>query len=146
MRGELTADQRIFNYHISKIRIRVEHAIGLLKGRFQSLKELRIQITYRKHHMCVLIWLRGCIILHNLIIRIEEGNVDEDWREELYEAGRENQVRDDGVETDSDGDDESEEAELRRARRRHTSDGQRFRRHVMDSLFDSPHTTAVRRN
>lgn len=100
----------------------------------------------RKHHMWALMWLCSCIILHNLIIRIEEGNVNEDWREELYEAGRENRARDDGVETESDGDDESKAAELRRARRHHTSDGQRFQRHIMDSLFDSLHTTAVRRN
>ncbi|EGO27776.1 hypothetical protein SERLADRAFT_414047 [Serpula lacrymans var. lacrymans S7.9] len=41
--GALTRRQRHFNYYLSRVRIRSEHAIGLLKIRFQSLKELRIQ-------------------------------------------------------------------------------------------------------
>lgn len=30
-----------FNFHLSQIRIRLEHIIGYFKGRFQSLKELQ---------------------------------------------------------------------------------------------------------
>lgn len=37
-------ENKTFNFHLSRIRIRAEHTIGYLKGRFQSLKELRIQI------------------------------------------------------------------------------------------------------
>ncbi len=33
-------ENRDFNYALFKVRIRSEHAIGYLKGRFQSLKDL----------------------------------------------------------------------------------------------------------
>jgi hypothetical protein len=37
-----------FNYHLAQSRVRIEHAIGILKGRFASLREMRSQI--RNHH------------------------------------------------------------------------------------------------
>jgi len=101
--GQLTADQRTYNYWVSKvrhvplselketyclqIRIRVEHTMGLLKGTFQSLKEIRIQLTNTKRHMIIIMWARVCIVLHNLIIRIEGDNFDEKWRDGLVQAG-----------------------------------------------------------
>ena len=69
--GQLTSDQRTFNYWVSKVsyevfssrrctelhrlqvRIQAEHAIGLLKGTFQSLKEIRIQLLDTQRHMIV---------------------------------------------------------------------------------------------
>ncbi|KAG2335780.1 hypothetical protein BDR05DRAFT_978902 [Suillus weaverae] len=35
--GMLTKDQKTFNYHLSTVCVRVEHAFAALKGRFQSL-------------------------------------------------------------------------------------------------------------
>jgi hypothetical protein len=86
--GQLSRDQKRFNYHLSSIRVRTEHAISLLKGRFQSLHELRIQIGSHNHHMRAIIWIRCCIILHNLIIQFE-GNEDGDvdWRTRCIAAG-----------------------------------------------------------
>ncbi|KZP19661.1 hypothetical protein FIBSPDRAFT_1024780 [Athelia psychrophila] len=49
-RRELSPDQRTYNYHVSKVCIRSEHAIGLLKGRFQALCELRVLIATHQHH------------------------------------------------------------------------------------------------
>lgn len=165
--GELTPDQRTFNYHLSKvisilfdsktsktnyspvkIRIRIEHAIGLLKGRFQSLFELRIQVFSHDRHLWAIMWVRCCIILHNLILCIEGGGFDEAWRTKLLEEGLERGMDTEGyeaVETDSDGQEEGDDAELRRARRRLTTSGQHFRYKVMDDLFDSPESGAVRR-
>jgi hypothetical protein len=34
---KLSREQKHFNYCLSTVRVRAEHAIGLLKGRFQSL-------------------------------------------------------------------------------------------------------------
>ena len=65
-----------------------EHAIGLLKGRFQSLRELRIQITLPKHHRWAIHFIRCCITLHNLVVRLEGGDFDAGFREELFEVGR----------------------------------------------------------
>ena len=93
-------------------------------------------------------WVRCCIILHNLILRIEGGHINSELREELYQfwnsaEGAEHRRR---QEVDLGLDDESEdETELSRARRQVMSDGQRFRRKVMNDLFDSPTSGAVRR-
>jgi hypothetical protein len=84
-----------FNYHIScvriifhsntmlfgdpllfQIRIRSEHAIGALKGRFQSLRGLRLYINTRKHHEAAIEWIRTCLILHNLILHHEPASDD----------------------------------------------------------------------
>jgi hypothetical protein len=59
--------------------------IGLLKGRFQSLIELRIQVYTHKKHVWAIMWICCCIILHNLILRIEAGNIDNVWHEELFQ-------------------------------------------------------------
>lgn len=42
--NEPTKEDVTFNNHISRLRVRIEHAFGILKERFQSLKELRILI------------------------------------------------------------------------------------------------------
>jgi hypothetical protein len=61
--------------------------MGMLKGTFQSMKEIRIQLINTKRHMVIIMWARVCIILHNLIIRIEGDNFDERWRESLVRMG-----------------------------------------------------------
>jgi len=62
---------RHFNYHLSRLRVRSEHTFGLLKGRFQSLKEIRIKITDQDGHRWAMVWILSCLILHNIIILIE---------------------------------------------------------------------------
>jgi hypothetical protein len=115
--GQLTADQRTYNYWVSKvsythlelneshclqIRIHIEHTMGLLKGTFQSLKEIRIQLINTKCHMIIIMWACVCIVLHNLIIRIEGDNFDERWREGLVRTSL------DREHTNSDIDEEDE--------------------------------------
>ncbi|KDR65953.1 hypothetical protein GALMADRAFT_81317, partial [Galerina marginata CBS 339.88] len=46
-----------FNNHVSILRIWSEHAIGYLKGRFQSLKGLHIQIKDETTHIIATIGL-----------------------------------------------------------------------------------------
>jgi hypothetical protein len=154
--GQLTADQRTYNYWVSKasctphsklygsyclqIRIRVEHTMGMLKGTFQSLKEIRIQLVNVKRHMIIIMWARVCIVLHNLIIRIEGDNFDEIWREGLVRWGLDEHGGDGDIdEKDALGD------ALEQARRRVETPGQRFRLRVMDALFDSPSRNVERR-
>ncbi|EGO26454.1 hypothetical protein SERLADRAFT_360716 [Serpula lacrymans var. lacrymans S7.9] len=87
----LTRQQRHFNYHLSRVQIRSKHAIGLLKIRFQSLKELCIQINCSQQIDYAISWIRCCFILHNFIIRIEgqdhnsRNNINRDWQLELDE-------------------------------------------------------------
>jgi hypothetical protein len=88
--------------------------------------------------MIIIMWARVCIVLHNLIIRIEGDNFDNRWRESLVRRGMDREP--------ANGDtDEEPEGELERARRRIETDGQRFRLKCMDDLFDSPFCEAVRR-
>lgn len=141
--GEITPDQSRFNYYLSRLRVRVEHAIGLLKGRFQSLRELRIQISSTERHRSAVRWIQCCITLHNLIIMIEGDNDDEQYRNELIELGKdnnsestnpsdlglrpENQDEGEGEGEDEDDDDDDDEiSELT---------GQELRDHLMDVLL-----------
>ncbi|KAG2335454.1 hypothetical protein BDR05DRAFT_845257, partial [Suillus weaverae] len=70
--GALTRDQKTFNYHFSKVRVRSEHFFGSIKGRFQSLRELRFPIQGKKELDYSNMWIRCCLIPHNSIIEIKE--------------------------------------------------------------------------
>lgn len=89
--------------------------------------------------MLVIMWARVCIILHNLIIRIEGDNFDTRWRESLVSAGRD-EVHGDGADEEEGGSDT-----LEQARRRVETPGQRFRRRLMDDLFNTSSRTIQRR-
>jgi hypothetical protein len=54
-----------------QIRVKSEHTIGYLKGRFQSLRGLRQQIKNSQDHEIALAWVRACLTIHNIIISIE---------------------------------------------------------------------------
>ena len=90
-------------------------------------------------------WIRCCIILHNLILRIEAGNDHREWREELYnvwdqrEGAEHRQWQAEGEASEDDHD------ELDLARRRLMTDGQKFRYRLMNQLFDSETSGALRR-
>lgn len=71
-------DNREFNLALSRIRIRSDQAIGYLKGRFPSLKELRVRITSPKDVTYASCWIQACITLHAFSIDTElEAN--EEW-------------------------------------------------------------------
>ncbi|EGO04952.1 hypothetical protein SERLA73DRAFT_35912, partial [Serpula lacrymans var. lacrymans S7.3] len=48
-----------------------KHAFAALKGCFQSLKDLRININDTNGHRFAMAWIKCCLILHNMIISIE---------------------------------------------------------------------------
>jgi hypothetical protein len=117
--------------------------MGLLKGTFQSLKEIRIQLVNIKRHMIIIMWARVCIVLHNLIIRIEGDNFDGRWRECLVRTGLD---RERGADGDTGDEDEPGDGDaLGQARRRLETPGQRFRLKVMEDLFNSPFCVAEHR-
>ncbi|EFP83231.2 uncharacterized protein PGTG_09184 [Puccinia graminis f. sp. tritici CRL 75-36-700-3] len=65
-----------FNYCLAKSRVRNEHAIGVLKARWSSLKEMRLHL-YRPTDMQAYIhWIYACIILHNML-----ASLDDTWRD-----------------------------------------------------------------
>ncbi|KAJ6517529.1 hypothetical protein C8R47DRAFT_255905 [Mycena vitilis] len=64
------------------VRIRSEHAIGFLKGRFHSLKKLRILIKDEKTHQFATYWVMACVGVHAFAMQQEAeergaGNDDE---------------------------------------------------------------------
>jgi hypothetical protein len=93
-------------------------------------------------------WIRCCIILHNLILRIEAGNDHREWREELYNLwdqreGAEHREWQEEAETESEPEDDHDELEA--ARRRLMTAGQKFRYRLMKQLFDSETSGAEHR-
>jgi DDE superfamily endonuclease len=61
-----------FNTQVSKLRIRSEHAIGFLKGRFHSLKNLRVNIRDKDSHILATYWVAACIGLHSFAMQCED--------------------------------------------------------------------------
>ena len=61
------------------VRIRSEHAIGFLKGRWHSLKHLRVRITDERSHKFATYWIAACVGLHAFAMQCEEDErIDDD--------------------------------------------------------------------
>ena len=75
-----------FNFRLAKSRVRNEHAIGILKSRFASLKEMRLHLYDRSHMMPYIKWIYACMILHNML-----ANLADSW-EEIYHDGENTNV------------------------------------------------------
>ena len=66
-----------FNKCLSSIRIRVEHCIGILKGRFPSLQSLRTKIHDVDTHKRAVLWIKACTVLHNMLL--SDTFYDDSW-------------------------------------------------------------------
>ena len=60
-----------FDKVVSHLRVRSEHCIGALKGRFQCLRGLRVLIRDNEDHIRACRWITIAIILHNVVLDIE---------------------------------------------------------------------------
>lgn len=90
VRQGLTQKQILFNQHISSRRVYVEHTIGILKGRFQSLLGIRIIVDKQTGHRKVCEWIQACVVLHNILSKVDpwtrtEDNLYNDPDEQLDE-------------------------------------------------------------
>lgn len=56
------------------MRVVNEHTIAVLKSRWSSLREPRVQIKIKGDIERVLRWINACVVLHNLLIDIAD-----DW-------------------------------------------------------------------
>jgi len=62
------AEPRNYNYQLARLRVKSEHAIGILKGLWGSLKELRLTLA-TDHHFCFATTsITACIMLHNICV------------------------------------------------------------------------------
>lgn len=89
-RGQLSASKKAFNKQLSKLRIRIEHTIGILKARFGCLRCLPNPPRLNKNTMqwCYA-WIVACAILHNILLEYNDP-----WRpsnEQQAEIRREEQ-------------------------------------------------------
>ncbi|KLO05016.1 hypothetical protein SCHPADRAFT_911304 [Schizopora paradoxa] len=66
------------------LRIRSEHAIGFLKGRFQSLKNLRINIRDESSHKFATYWVLACTAVHSFAMQCEADEKDSDDSDEDF--------------------------------------------------------------
>ena len=57
-----------FNRHLFSIQVRSKHTIGQLKGRFQNLRGMPTLISGKETHTLVVLWIRSCVVLHNLLL------------------------------------------------------------------------------
>ncbi|OWY97173.1 hypothetical protein PHMEG_00032363, partial [Phytophthora megakarya] len=95
--GQLSDKENTFNTQLAKIRIRVEHCIGVLKGRFPLLKRLRARLRNENELKAAFSLIRAATILHNMAIidPVPEGWVereqnDDDEPEDLPSSANEN--------------------------------------------------------
>lgn len=56
-----------FNWCVAKARVRNEHCIGVMKRRWASLNEIRIELNGENDIGYVLDWIVVCAILHNML-------------------------------------------------------------------------------
>jgi hypothetical protein len=125
------------------VRIRSEHAIGYLKGRFQSLKSLRVNIKDEASHKMATYWVAACVAVHNFALACE----DDERADDEDEAARD---RDpfiiDGLSSASDSDlNANLLPDSRRPRGSRLAAGKRFREQLRDALLRSKDRRRQRR-
>lgn len=100
--ASLLPENMVFDSMVSHLCIRSEHCMGALKGRFQCLRGLRVNINTAEDHIEACRWMTIAIILHNLVINVE--GIDADTLADLRRthSGREEQV-DSGVRAEDEG-------------------------------------------
>ncbi|KAF7300775.1 DDE Tnp4 domain-containing protein [Mycena kentingensis (nom. inval.)] len=68
-----------FNYYVANVRVRSEHAVGYLKGRFSSLRGLRIRIDDQDSIGFATYWVIACMVVHNFaMVHERDINMDTD--------------------------------------------------------------------
>ncbi|ETN13040.1 hypothetical protein PPTG_22447 [Phytophthora nicotianae INRA-310] len=82
-------DNAEFNNYLAMSRVRNEHAIGILKGRWSSLRELRNQLRSEQEMTQLIDWAIGCCVLHNMMARLGDG-----WKKMFLESDPPNQGAD----------------------------------------------------
>jgi hypothetical protein len=89
---QLTPGQKFFNDLVSAACCQVEHTIGIWKGRFPFLREIRLRIRGKRDMQMLIKLVKVSAVLHNLLVRqhtvpqtwfSKMDNVDVDVEEEL---------------------------------------------------------------
>ncbi|KAJ3064598.1 hypothetical protein HDU98_012015 [Podochytrium sp. JEL0797] len=78
IRGTLTRAQEIFNTLLTRIRIKAEHCIGMLKAKFQVFKRIRHLLDGEFTMREIVDLITVCCILHNICL----GDADDEFEVE----------------------------------------------------------------
>lgn len=65
-------DNQFFNVRVSSARVKIEHVNGILKNRFSSLKEIRLQVKTCQDFKRINNWITACCILHNFAMSLSD--------------------------------------------------------------------------
>lgn len=85
----LTGSEEKFNKIISSMRVKIENCFALLKGRFRSLEELRLDMNNKDEFIKHSRWLRVCCILHNFLLEHDLDQSYEYFIEQFYKDHQE---------------------------------------------------------
>ena len=96
VKARLSPEKKLFNRTLSGLRVSVEHCIGRLKARFPSLRNLPHRIRSKDDVGVCLRWIGSCVILHNLLIDLDD-EMDARWT-------KPEDIEEDEEDEDEDGD------------------------------------------
>jgi hypothetical protein len=83
----LPREEEKFNMLLGKLRVKSEHTIGMLKGRFHFLTMIPMLITSKRNSIKrILRVIDCCVILHNLLIDVGDDDIPEEWLRAVQEA------------------------------------------------------------
>jgi len=74
-RGQTTTSKN-FAWQLARLRVISEHTFGIVKGRWASLKELRLPIGSQEDFLAALEWIMACCVLHNVCNSVNDGGVE----------------------------------------------------------------------
>lgn len=117
-----------YDKKVAHIRVCLEHCMGALKGRWQCLRGLRVEINSDEDHIKACQWVTICIILHNLIIDVEGSDAASTFTRLHGQAQEHEDGQDPQFQDLYDGQDDSESAWLDGA-------GEAKRQRLVDDLM-----------
>lgn len=74
----ISQENQDFNREFSRVRVVIEHVMGLLKARWSSLRGMRIQVRSKNDLFRMTRWITSCFILHNIMV-----DSNDEWQDEL---------------------------------------------------------------
>jgi hypothetical protein len=71
---DLDDEHQAFNAALASVRVVSEHTIGILKGRFQALRQVRIKLTDSLKLTEIVRWTISLVIIHNLLVTTDDAS------------------------------------------------------------------------
>jgi DDE superfamily endonuclease len=65
--SNLSSNKTAFDTLLAKPCVKSEHCIGILKGRFPFLKDIRLKIGCKEDMVRIVDYVRGSVVLHNFL-------------------------------------------------------------------------------